>query len=92
MAGGVFRKGDKVHVLPSGFESTIKSINIGEYEADERFAPQSARTTWQMRSTSAAVIRSWAPTTRRKLLQDVEVMLCWFNEKPLQAGASVCHR
>jgi sulfate adenylyltransferase subunit 1 len=45
VAGGVFRKGDPVQVLPSGFQSTIKSIHIGEHEVEECFAPQSATIT-----------------------------------------------
>ncbi|MCC7231547.1 MAG: 50S ribosome-binding GTPase, partial [Bacteroidia bacterium] len=39
IAGGVFRSGDKVMVLPSGFTTTIKSIDTPEGEIMEAFAP-----------------------------------------------------
>ena len=44
VAGGVFKPGDKVQVLPSGFETTIKSIHTmdGELQA---FAPMSVSMT-----------------------------------------------
>ena len=41
IAGGVFKKGDKVTILPSGFESIIKSINTFDGEISEAFAPMS---------------------------------------------------
>ena len=37
---GTYKRGDKVVVLPSGFESTISSIEIGGMEADYGIAPQ----------------------------------------------------
>ena len=86
VAGGVFRKGDKVHVLPSGFESTIKSINIGEYEVDECFAPQSACMTLADEIDISRGDMIVGANNLPETSQDVEVMLCWFNEKPLQAG------
>ena len=38
---GVYHKGDKIIVLPSGIESTIKAIEIGGKEIDEAYALQS---------------------------------------------------
>ena len=37
--GGIFKVGDKVKALPSGFTSTIKSINLHEQALTEAFAP-----------------------------------------------------
>src|SRR6476660_3482586 len=39
---GVYKKGDKVVVLPSGVSSKVKSVEIGGQEVEEVFAPQSA--------------------------------------------------
>ena len=41
VAGGVFKVGDDVEILPSGFQSKIKSIHCGEEELEQAFAPQS---------------------------------------------------
>jgi len=41
VASGIYRTGDEVAVLPSGFTSKIKSINTGEKEVEEAFAPMS---------------------------------------------------
>ena len=39
--GGVFKPGDKIKVLPSGFTSTIKNIDLNGVAIDEAFAPMS---------------------------------------------------
>lgn len=41
VASGIYRVGDEVAVLPSGFQSKIKSINAGEQEVQEAYAPMS---------------------------------------------------
>lgn len=41
LAGGIFRVGDTVTVLPSGFHSKISSIYAGEKSVEECFAPMS---------------------------------------------------
>jgi sulfate adenylyltransferase subunit 1 len=37
---GVYKKGDKVKVLPADIETTISKLEIGGREVDEVFAPQ----------------------------------------------------
>ena len=41
IAGGVFRKGDRIMVLPSGFVTTIESIDTFNSELDEAYPPMS---------------------------------------------------
>ncbi len=86
VAGGVFRKGDPVQVLPSGFQSTIKSIHIGEREAEECFAPQSAVITLQDEIDISRGDMLVGTNNLPQSAQDLDVMLCWFNERPLQPG------
>jgi sulfate adenylyltransferase subunit 1 len=83
VAGGVFRKGDPVQVLPSGFQSTIKSINIGEHDVEECFAPQSATITLADEIDISRGDMIVGTNNLPESSQDVEVMLCWFNERPL---------
>ena len=84
--GGVFHKGDKVKVLPSGLTSSIKSIDVFEGELEEAFAPQSVTITLKDDidiSRGDLIIKdNGLPETS----QDIEMMICWFHEKPMVLG------
>ena len=79
IASGVFKPGDEVTVLPSGFSSKIKSIDSFDGELDEAFAPMSV--TIQLEDEidigrGDMIVRTG---NKPQMLQDVEVMLCWLN-------------
>ena len=84
IAGGIFKPGDKVMVLPSGFNSTIAGIDIYEGEVAEAFAPMSVT----IRLSDNLDISRGDMIVREnnipKVGQDLDVMVCWMNEKPLQ--------
>ncbi|MBS1546194.1 MAG: GTP-binding protein [Bacteroidetes bacterium] len=84
IAGGIFRVGDAVQILPSGFQSTIKSIHLGEREVQEAFAPQSVVITLADEIDISRGDMITGVINPPKSSQDVEVMLCWLNERPLQ--------
>ncbi|MBK6626480.1 MAG: sulfate adenylyltransferase subunit CysN [Flavobacteriales bacterium] len=86
VAGGVFRTGDAIQVLPSGFQSAIKSIHIGEHKVEECFAPQSAVITLNDEIDISRGDMLVSPNNVPGTSQDIDVMLCWFNERPLQPG------
>jgi sulfate adenylyltransferase subunit 1 len=86
VTGGVFRKGEPVQVLPSGFQSTIKSIHLGEQELEEAFAPQSVVITLTDEIDVSRGDMLVSPNNMPETGQDIDVMLCWFNERPLQPG------
>ena len=82
--GGIFRKGDRVMVLPSGLSSTIASINLFEEKLEEAFPPMSVTFTLAddldiSRGDMIVKAQSLPQTS-----QDIEIMMCWMNEKPLQ--------
>lgn len=83
---GVFKKGDQVKVLPAGIESSIEAIEIGGTELDEAFAPQSVvirlKDDIDISRGDAIVGVNQAPELRSEL----DVVLCWLDEKPLQPG------
>jgi len=84
IAGGIMKKGDKVVVLPSGFTSKIKKIDTIEGELQEAFPPQSVTVLLEDDidvSRGDMIVRE---NNQPKVDQDLEVMVCWFNEKPLQ--------
>jgi sulfate adenylyltransferase subunit 1 len=84
VAGGILRKGDKVTVLPSGFESSIKSIDTMNGPLDEAFAPMSVTLTLENEidiSRGDMIVKT---SNKPESTQDIEVMVCWLNEKKLQ--------
>jgi len=86
IAGGVFKPGDEVLVLPSGFSSKIKSIDSFDGQIDEAFAPMSVSMTLEDDidvSRGDMIVRA---NNKPTVSQDISIMLCWLNEKPLQVG------
>jgi len=84
--GGVFRKGDKVMVLPSGFVTTIESIDVFEEELEEAYPPMSVT----LRLSDDLDISRGDMIVKEnnvpQIEQDLDVMVCWMNEKPLQSS------
>ena len=83
---GVYHKGDKVIVLPSGIESTIKAIEIGGKETDEAYALQSVVLHLEddvdvSRGDMIVPINN-QPNSE----QEFEALLCWMGNKPLIPG------
>ncbi|MBL4686280.1 MAG: sulfate adenylyltransferase [Nannocystaceae bacterium] len=88
VAGGVFKPGDEVLVLPSGFHSRIDKIYVGNREVDEAFPPQSVCLTLTDDvdvSRGDMIVKAGSPPTSS---QELDVMLCWFSDrKKLQPGS-----
>ena len=85
IAGGVMKKGDKVMVLPSGFTSTIKKIDTIDGELKEAFPPQSITVLLEDDidvSRGDMIVRE---NNQPEVGQDLEVMISWFSERPLQS-------
>ncbi|MDB5227847.1 MAG: sulfate adenylyltransferase subunit CysN [Bacteroidota bacterium] len=85
IAGGVFRVGDKVKALPSGFTSKIKSITTMDGDLQEAFAPQSVTILLEDEidiSRGDMIVRE---NNVPKIEQEFDVMLCWMNEKKMIA-------
>ncbi len=87
IASGVFRPGDEVTVMPSGFTSKIKSIDTFNGEVEEAFAPMSVSVTLEDDidiSRGDMIVRS---NNKPEASQDIEVMLCWLNNSPAKPRA-----
>ncbi|HMT27715.1 MAG TPA: sulfate adenylyltransferase, partial [Bacteroidia bacterium] len=89
ISGGVFKPGDNVKILPSGFTAKIKSINpLHSMNVDdvinEAFSPMSVTMTLDTDidiSRGDMIVReNNVPTVS----QDIEMMICWMSERPLQ--------
>ena len=84
ISSGVFKPGDDIVVLPSGFSSKIKSIHTMAGELDEAFAPMSVTMTLDDDidvSRGAMIVRE---NNQPEVSQDMDIMICWMSEKPLQ--------
>jgi sulfate adenylyltransferase subunit 1 len=82
VAGGIFKKGDKVVALPSGLESKISGIHTLTGELEEAFPPMSVTITLEDDidiSRGDMLVRS---ENRPEGQQDLDVMLCWLNASP----------
>jgi sulfate adenylyltransferase subunit 1 len=85
VAGGVFKPGDSVTVMPSGFSTRVKKIHLpGGKELDEAFPPQSVVMTLEDEidiSRGDMLVKANNPP---EASQDVEAMVCWFSQKPME--------
>jgi sulfate adenylyltransferase subunit 1 len=84
VAGGIFKKGDEVTLLPTGFSSKIAKIDTYDGELQEAYPPQSVTILLEDDldlSRGDMIVRT---NNQPEVTQDLDLMICWFNEKPLQ--------
>ena len=80
VAGGVLKPGDDVVVLPSGFESTIKSIDTFEGPVDEAFAPMAVTVRLDDEIDISRGDMICRPNNQPIVSQDIDAMVCWMDE------------
>ncbi len=86
VCGGVFKPGDEVTVLPSGFSTRIKAIHTFDGPLEEAFSPMSVALTLEDEidiSRGDMLVKQNNPP---EVTQDVEIMACWFSDKKLSVG------
>jgi sulfate adenylyltransferase subunit 1 len=87
VASGVFKPGDDIVVLPSGFRSRIKKIHTMNGEIEEAFNPLSVSITLEDEIDISRGDMIVKPNNAPEPRQDVEAMICWFSDKrTLNAG------
>lgn len=82
--GGVFKPGDKVKVLPSGFETKIKGIELDGETIAEAFSPMSVVMTLEDEidiSRGDMIVR---PNNVPQVGQDIDLMICWMSQTKLR--------
>jgi sulfate adenylyltransferase subunit 1 len=83
---GIYRKNDKITVLPSGVESRISKIEVASVETEEAFAPQSVVLHLE---TDVDISRGDMIVNTQKqpeVGQDFDVVLCWMSNQKLVSG------
>lgn len=86
IASGMFQPGDRVTILPSGNSSVIRSIDTMNGSLAHAFAPQSVVITLE---DDLDISRGDLIVEGNKMPesgQDIEMMVCWLNEKPMVTG------
>ena len=83
VAGGIFRKGQKVMALPSGFTTTIKSVELYGQEVKEASPQMSVTITLEDEidiSRGDMIVRE---NNQPKISQDIECFVAWMDDKNL---------
>ena len=84
--GGIFKPGDEVMALPSGFTTKIKSIETLDGAIDEAFPPQNVVMTLEDEIDISRGDMIVKPNNQPLVGQDIEMMLCWLNERKIVLG------
>ena len=86
VAGGVFKAGDDVTVLPSGFTTKIKAIESMDGPQQEVFAPMSATITLEDEIDMSRGDMLVKANNQPVPTQDIDAMVCWFSSNKPLAG------
>lgn len=84
---GIYRKGDTVVVQPSGLKTKITGLETNGITVEEAYAPQSVVMLLEDDidiSRGDVLVKEDAIT---KTEQELEVLICWMDSKPLVAGS-----
>jgi sulfate adenylyltransferase subunit 1 len=86
VAGGVFRPGDEVTVLPSMLSSKISSIDVLGKTLSETTAGESVAISLEDQIDISRGDMIVASGDLPLISQDIDLMICWFNEKSMAVG------
>ena len=90
VSSGTLRPGDEVIVLPSGFTSTIASIDTADGPVDEAVPPMSVTIRLADEIDVSRGDMICRPHNQPHVGQDIDAMVCWMSEKRnLAAGDKV---
>ena len=86
IASGVMRKGDPVVSLPSGRKSKVKSIDTFDGSLNEAFAGMAVTVTLEDEIDASRGDTLASPNNSPNVDHDVEAMIVWMAEEPMQPG------
>ncbi len=86
IAGGVFRPGDKVTVLPKGIRTTIETVDTMTGSLDYAFPPQSVTLRLSEDIDISRGDMIVGEDNLPKISQEIDLMVCWLNEKSMVLG------
>jgi len=86
VAGGIFKPGDDVVVLPSGLPSRIAAIETKDGPVAEAFPPMSVTVRLEDEIDISRGDMICRPHNQPAVSQDVEAMVAWLHDEPLRPG------
>ncbi len=86
VAGGVFRPGDEITVLPSLRKTKIKSIDMFGKTLSETTGEDSVAISLEDQIDISRGDMLSGSAVLPVISQDINLMICWFNEKPMKTG------
>jgi bifunctional enzyme CysN/CysC len=86
VAGGVFKPGDDVVVLPAGLPSRIAAIETQDGPVAEAFPPMSVTIRLEDEIDISRGDMICRPNNQPHVSQDVEAMVCWMADEPMRPG------
>jgi bifunctional enzyme CysN/CysC len=90
VAAGVFKPGDSVMVLPSGFTTRIASIDTADGPIDEAFPPMSVSLRLEDDIDVSRGDMICRPHNHPTVSHDIDAMVCWMSERSvLTSGAKL---
>lgn len=81
---GVFKTGDDVVLLPSGFTSKVKSLIQNETEVERAYPPMSVIMTLEDDIDLSRGDMIARPNNQPEASQDIDFMMCWMGNEPFQ--------
>lgn len=90
--GGIFKPGDEILAMPSGFTSKVAKIYNMDKELTEAFPPMSVVMTLEDDIDISRGDMIVKPHNQPNASQDIELMVCWLNEKKLQPNGKYALR
>jgi bifunctional enzyme CysN/CysC len=86
LAAGVLRVGDEIVVQPSGLTSKVAAIDTYDGSVDAAFPPMSVTVRLQDDIDVSRGDMLCRPHNQPTVGQDIEAMVCWLTDRPLQAN------
>lgn len=86
VAGGVWREGDEVVVLPSGARSRVAAVETYDGALDAAFPPMSISVSLEDELDVARGDLLCRPHNRPEVAREVEALICWMGSEPARAG------
>ncbi|MEN8122339.1 MAG: GTP-binding protein [Bacteroidota bacterium] len=83
--GGIFKVGDDVTILPNEISTKVKSIDFFKETLKSAAKPQSVTITLENDIDISRGDMIVKKNNGPKVSQEIDLMVCWFNEKPLQS-------
>ncbi len=87
VAGGLFKVGDEVMVLPGGQTSRISAIDTAGREIEEAFPPMSVTLQLEDNLDVSRGDLFCRPHNQPTIARELDAMVCWMAAKPLQVGS-----